>query len=251
MALLLGQLAFSANAQDIMETVTGPEPVNDPTPIAELEMQETLPEVRFVTIGASVALGGSFYRTDATSDGAAFCGKAGINFDIPIGQVFSIQPELMFATRGGGFDLAGSTYTDHLFYMDLPINLKFSKRMSLGSLHGRGFFSVAPVISMGLYGKGEKEFGNSTTEYHPMQNDADKELADALYKNFEFSTSLRIGYDLDNGLSFAIGYQLGLTDIVSSDMEKNVETYYKDKFYGTSLPKLHNNSLFLQVGYNW
>lgn len=238
----------------------------------ELQADKTLPEVRFTTIGASVAAGASFYRSTPTGDLTRFFTRIGLNFDIPIGQIFSIEPELLFGTRGGGFKMeefkyediynpqrvatGECEYEDRLFYADVPINVKLSKRMKLFGQTGRGFVSAGPVISMGMGGKGKAKALNYETgfytdkEYKPMQNDVDNELADALYTNFEFSGNFRLGYDTDKGISVAIGYQMGLTDLVNGSMDDNCEDYYKH-FYKNKLPQLHNNALYLQVGYRW
>ena len=102
----------------------------------------------------------------------AFCFRAGLNFDIPFGQYFSFQPELLFATRGGGYKAEGN-HAEHLYYMDVPLNVKLSKRMNLSkTMTGRPFVSLGPVLSLGMYGTSKCDGHTS----HPMQNDADDEM---------------------------------------------------------------------------
>ncbi len=211
----------------------------------EMVQAKPLPEVRFVTIGVTGGIGSSWYRSDPSNNMMAFCFRAGLNFDIPFGQYFSFQPELLFATRGGGYKAEGN-HAEHLYYMDVPLNVKLSKRMNLSkTMTGRPFVSLGPVLSLGMYGT-SKCNGHTS---HPMQNDADDEMKDAFYDNFDFSLNLRVGYDFDKHYSVALGYQFGLTDIANDDLTKDEKVAYGEE-YGC-LPEVHNNSLYITIGYNW
>lgn len=231
----------------------------NPQHSAELSLDKTLPEVRFVTMGVSVAGGAGFYRSTPSSNGSVFSGRFGLNFDIPIGHVFSIQPELLFGTRGGGFDISTpemqamgvkASFTDHLFYADLPINLKFSKRMHFGKLTGRGFVSFGPQLSLGLGGRGKEELLGETVKYKPFQTDTEAELEDPMYENFEFGANFRLGFDTDKHISVALGYQMGFTEVFNEDMDWNAIQVYYD-YYGGNFPSIHTNAVYLQIGYNW
>ncbi len=222
--------------------------LNSPT---ALEEEKPLPEIRDITIGVMGGLGMSYYRSTPSNNRTAFVGRVGVNFDIPFGQWFSLNPSLEFATRGGGYTESGAArdydFKENLYYFDLPINLKFSTRYNLSQkITGRPFVSVAPVLSLGLYADGDC----SGSSYHPFQNDTEKEFQHSFYGNFDFSLNFRIGYDFDKHYTIALAYQLGLTDLVNDDLNAGEKQYY-ESIHNNSLPSVHNNSIYITFGYNW
>lgn len=176
--------------------------------------------------------------------------QLGINCDLPfgqsqIGQYFSIQPELLFSFRetpfkqvlfveDGGYDLEGEptgeyekfSSKDDLIYMSVPINVKASMRLyrtkksasrneetqKTKVSNGRIFLSVAPMVSLGL-------FGNQTLDGHNLllfQSDPDEQREDPIYNNVDFSLYSRLGYDWDSGLTASLAFQLGFVDMVKA-----------------------------------
>lgn len=226
--------------------------IADLNEITELPAEKPLPELRETTIGVSVGVGGAWYNSKPVSNQGVFCFRGGLNFDIPIGQWFSLQPELLFATRGGGFD-ANSEYgkislKENLFYFDVPINCKFSKRMNISkTVTGRGFFSVGPVLSLGVYGKSEGDGVKNKV----FQNDSENEMEHAIYRNFDFSFNFRIGYDFDAAYSVAVGYQLGLFNLMNDGNFDDNEKYEYQALYGDKFPEVRNSSLYISFGYCW
>ena len=196
-----------------------------------------------MTVGGGVAN----YRSDPKNDLTVPCVRAGLNFDIPFGQFFSLQPEWLFAMRGGGFESNGQSFKEHLYYMDVPVNCKFSTRLNMSKkATGRPFVSLGPVFSLGLMADGDVE-GKS---YKPFQNDPGNEISHAFYTNFDLSLNMRLGYDFDRGYSVAVGYQMGLTDLFADNLTQDEEKYYH-KIYGREFPSVHNNSFYISVGYCW
>ncbi|MBO4331873.1 MAG: PorT family protein [Paludibacteraceae bacterium] len=224
--------------------------------IIEMEAAKPLPEYRWTTIGVTFGGGLAWYNSTPINNRFAPCLRGGLNFDVPIGQWFSLQPELLFAVRGGGFKTeVGYNVEDNLFYFDVPINCKFSKRMNFSkTCTGRGFVSVGPVLSLGVFGKSTaKELDNE----HPsvnnklFQNNPDEETEHAIYRSFDFSLNFRLGYDFDSDWSFAIGYQLGLVNLMNdSNYDANEVKQYKS-VYTDNFPVLTNSSAYMTLGYRW
>lgn len=278
--LLSQTAAMFANVEDAQvvvadtDAVVVAEPVVPETPaipdsvisedndLIELDKQKPLPEYRWTTIGVSVSGGASWYNSNPANNRNAPCIRAGLNFDVPIGQYFSLQPELLFAVRGGGFKVISAqkvkgemipfenTLKENLFYFDVPINCKFSKRMNLSRVNtGRGFISAGPVLSLGVYGTSE---GSATgTKNKLFQNDPDKETEHGIYRNFDFSFNFRLGYDFDAGYTFAAGYQLGVCNLMNDNKFTDADNRAYKPTYFVDYPTVKNNSLYVSVGYRW
>lgn len=223
--------------------------------IVEMDAAKPLPEYRWTTIGVSLGGGVSWYNSTPVNNRNAVCVRGGLNFDVPIGQWFSLQPELLFATRGGGFQTSlGYNMEDNLFYFDVPINCKFSKRMNFSkTCTGRGFISVGPVLSLGVYGKTTADAVNAelpALDHRLFQNDPDEETEHAIYRSFDFSFNFRLGYDFDSEWSVAVGYQLGVVNLMNDGNYDVNEAKQYSHFYG-EFPKLTNSSAYVTLGYRW
>ncbi|MBR6042361.1 MAG: PorT family protein [Paludibacteraceae bacterium] len=223
--------------------------------IVEMDAAKPLPEYRWTTIGVSFGGGLAWYNSKPVNNRFAPCLRGGLNFDVPIGQWFSLQPELLFAVRGGGFKTeVGYNIEDNLFYFDVPINCKFSKRMNFSkTCTGRGFVSVGPVLSLGVFGKSTaKGFDDKEPVDNKLfQNNPDEETEHAIYRSFDFSFNFRLGYDFDSDWSFAIGYQLGVVNLMNdANYDSNEVKQYKT-VYSENFPTLTNSSAYMTLSYRW
>ncbi|MCQ2234170.1 MAG: PorT family protein [Paludibacteraceae bacterium] len=252
-----------------------------------LVANKKLPEIREVTIGVSVGGGMGWYSSTPTNNKNRFAFRGGLNFDIPFGQWFSLNPEMLIATRGGGYKMEYASqreykqephdentphkkhsmqYTETLWYIDVPINCKFSTRMNFSrKVTGRPFVSVGPSLCFGLYAKGEgkglgTDYPEETSSYKPFQNvspASDKSgkgdaTSESFYSNFDFGANFRIGYDFDAGYSIAIGYQLGFLNIVNDNKWENADKAHYERYQcGTDYPSVRNNSFYITFGWNW
>ncbi|MCQ2217718.1 MAG: PorT family protein [Paludibacteraceae bacterium] len=195
-----------------------------------------VPEKRFITLGFTIGPTLSTYGLagmDGCSAGFGPGVQVGINCDLPfgqtpVGQYFSIQPELLFSFRhtpltlvgfveDGGVDEDGEPTgelqkfdaADDLLYMTVPINVKASARFK----KGRVFASLAPMISLGLFGnQSSDDYDNRLL----FQSDPDSQQEDPIYNNFDFSLYSRLGYDCDGGLTVSLGFQLGTLDMMKA-----------------------------------
>ena len=189
-------------------------------------------------------------------------GQIGINCEVFAGRYFSIQPELIFSYKTIGVDnfviptnidynvekLDNVTInminsTDRLWYASIPVNLKISYPF----ISGRPFFSIAPVLDLGLYGK------NKVNDYNELKSlllsmglfdakkddikDYDLSLFQAnpndkafdyrtkpIYRNFNFAVLFKAGIDFSSGLSLSAAYQIGLTNMYK--LTPQVERFY-------------------------
>lgn len=241
--------------------------------IVEMDAQKALPEYRWTTIGVTLGGGVSYYNSTPANNHNVPCIRGGLNFDIPVGQWFSIQPELLFSTRGGGYAQTGFykrnpqlvnekersfeyDVVDHLFYFDVPINVKLSKRMNFSrETTGRAYISAGPVLSLGVFAKDEAELRDGRKKINAFVNDLNTpghEWEHAVYRNFDFGFNFRLGYDFDFEWSFALGYQMGLVNLFNdSKFDASEAVNYKDIYCCKSYPSLKNNSLYVTVGYRW
>lgn len=248
----------------VPEVVIPDSVISDDNDLYELEKQKMLPEYRWTTIGVTLGGGVAMYRSTPANNSSAACIRAGLNFDVPIGQYFSLQPELLFATRGGGFQVVSvrlnenlevepanvfaNDLEEHLFYFDVPINCKFSKRMNFSrQTTGRAFVSAGPVLSLGVFGKSEGDGLNTKL----FQNDSDHEHQVACYKNFDFSFNFRLGYDFDSGYSIMAGYQLGLVNLMNNEKFEESERKDYSVIYASGYPEVRNSSIYVSLGYRW
>jgi len=130
---------------------------------------------------------------------------------------FSIQPGVLFSTKGGN---SSASFSESLFgqtfkasskvkttldYVELPLN--FIYRLDAGD--GNIFIGAGPYLGIGISGK---EVANSITNGTPSTTTQDLKFGSGPndIKNPDFGVSGLIGYQLNLGLSISVGYGLGL-----------------------------------------
>lgn len=144
-------------------------------------------------------------------------GLVDIRFD-----AFSIQPGILFSTKGGNSSasfsesFAGQTFNASgkikttLDYVEAPLN--FIYRIDVGD--GNVFIGAGPYIGIGLSGKSVDSSNingvSSTTTQDLKFGNGSNDI-----KNPDFGVNGLIGYQLNFGLSISAGYGLGL--VSSSD----------------------------------
>ena len=141
---------------------------------------------------------------------------AGGLVDIKFGS-FSIQPGVLFSTKGGNSSISfsdvilgqtinvSSKIKTTLNYIELPLN--FIYRMDAGD--GNIFIGAGPYAGIGLSGK---SVANSTFNGTPSTTSQDLKFGNDAgdIKNPDFGINGLIGYQLNFGLSISAGYGLGL-----------------------------------------
>jgi hypothetical protein len=141
---------------------------------------------------------------------------------------FSIQPALLFTTKGGKTDFSFSESFDGqtisgtgtakttLNYLELPVN--FLYRVPAGD--GNVFFGGGPYIALGLSGKAK---ATATAEGQTTDTSEDVKFgsADGEIKNPDFGFNALIGYQLNSGFTINAGY--GQSFVSSTDSEGKVK----------------------------
>jgi hypothetical protein len=140
----------------------------------------------------------------------------GVYAEIPVSEVFSIQPELLYSRQGGTqdgslvFQEGNVNYesTFNLSYLTVPVMAKFyvAKGLSLEAGPQIGFLLKSEVdieVNNAL-------FASSTTE----------DVKDFTKSN-DFAFNIGAGYQLNSGLNFNLRYNIGLTDAYEDIDAKN------------------------------
>lgn len=145
----------------------------------------------------------------------------GVMSDISLSDAFSFQPGLNFTQKGGKFDFSDLgfpgtgdvSYT--LNYLELPLNVVF--KANAGS--GKFFVGAGPSLGFGLSGK--LKSGNDEEDVNFGSN-AEDDL-----KPFDFGGNILAGYELSNGLFFALNYNTTLNNLST---ESDVTT--RNRYFG-------------------
>jgi hypothetical protein len=165
---------------------------------------------------------------------------AGVGFNLPISDKFSIQPELNFVQKGVRIEstvikhfLIDVTYSVNnrmtINYLELPVLAK----VSFGS-NKNFFLNAGPSIGIGLNGKSEI----TTTYTYTVNTEPKSESSTALYKvkfgkkpeedddNIKYlDNQFDVGIQLGGGVLIAkkvmldIRYTFGLTNLMDSEKE--------------------------------
>jgi hypothetical protein len=130
-----------------------------------------------------------------------------LNFGI--GQVFSIQPEVLFSTQGAKFKNAG-TQEFKTTYVTVPVMLKFRSR-------GGFYFEVGPQASF------------KTGEDIPDQT------IDHFAKNLDLAGAVGLGYQANFGLGIGARYIAGFSKVGDFDKSAAMDPDFKNSVIQFSL----------------
>lgn len=165
---------------------------------------------------------------------------AGINADMFISEGFYLQPGLLYTTKGAERKNNNTEYTQHVSYIELPVNLLF--KLELGS--GRLLLGAGPYAAYGISGKNKTKSGGAALELDAKFKNkitaaeyATTLLNAAYYlKPFDFGGNVLIGYELNSGFSLQLNGQLGLSQInPEADGVPADKSKWKNIGFGASL----------------
>jgi hypothetical protein len=252
------------------------------TAVLSLSFISAQTEGRRILLGATAGVNMTTYSGDRNAE-MGLGGQFGINCDIPVGESFSIMPELIFSFHSVNLDnpvwddATGNMFTlestDNLSFMNVPITVKWGTEMG----PGRPFVALGPMISIGLFGKnklkdtdamrelheffcpkannpkdvkGEKGHCNYVHELLLFQSDPNSYVSEyrdsPIYNNLDFSAYLKLGYDFDMGLSLSAALQWGFSNMYK--MSDAREAFYKE--YGLDTSQKRRTFSF-SVGYSF
>ena len=171
----------------------------------------------------------SFTGTGSAKMGVLIGGFA----QIPLSGSLNFRPELNYIQKHSKFDLIGtSCFT--LNYLEIPLNFTYSVNAGSGNV----FFGAGPSIGFGMSGKVKDTYPGEPETSANVKFDGKKyeSLADTdedyHLKGLDFGLGFMGGYQLSSGLSFNLGYTIGLSNI--------------DPNSGSSFK---NNGFAIKVGY--
>lgn len=133
---------------------------------------------------------------------------AGLMLDMGVNRFLSIQPELLYSTKGYKLEVnpvsnVTTTYRARISYIDVPLLLKI-KASNL-------FFEAGPQLSFLLNAREEVETvtrsGNNT-----FTNSQENTTTDN-FNSTDFGVVIGLGYRADNGLGLGFRYNAGLKDV--------------------------------------
>jgi len=144
--------------------------------------------------------------------------------EIKVNDFFSVQPELLFSMKGGGSEakssVLGNSYEDKstitLSYLDIPVLARFN--------FGKGFnLVVGPYLGFLVAAKYKSEsistVGGTTNTVKNEGSDKDG------FNTVEGGINLGVGYQMENGLNFAVRWVRGfgsIYDVSSYNRSNNV-----------------------------
>jgi hypothetical protein len=179
---------------------------------------------------AFIALAASVNAQDAAS-GPTFGVKAGVNLanlkaksgdesesgdmkigfhaggfvNVPIGETFAFQPEVLFSTEGFKEEEDDEKMTLKLNYINVPLLLQYN---------ASGFFAeTGPQIGFNMSAKAKIESGGQDLEV-----DVKDEMG---IKSTAFSWVVGLGYKTQSGFGFGARYNLGLSSIIDSEDDED------------------------------
>jgi len=156
-----------------------------------------------------VKAGANFYKLtgkDASDAGLEESRKikiglgAGAFANIPINEMLSVQPELLFSQEGNYQKEGDVKMHVNLNYLQLPVMVQYN--------HTSGFYAeTGPQVGLLLSAKSKTEIsGEKETQ----------DLKDQM-KSIAFAWSVGAGFKLQNGVGIGARYNFGLTTIDDSD----------------------------------
>jgi len=174
------------------------------------------------TVGGTLAS----YRTNVDDMSATSSSTLGFSVgaiaDIPVGETFTFQPSLQFLQKGGeeSHDIGGTTYksTLHINYLELPLNFLYKTPGKEGNF----VFGLGPCLAYGLGGT-EKASGGGMDESTSIKFGTNEAFQNA----FEFSGNIVAGYHWASGFLLQANYNIGFTNLWSSDNGS-----YKNNYFG-------------------
>jgi hypothetical protein len=155
---------------------------------------------------------------------------AGATADIPVSNIFSVQPGLILNNKGtkinSGFDFSeGSISTNgsgtlNFMYIEVPVNL--IANLSVGN-SGKVFLGAGPYYAMAI---------DAYAKYAGVKEDIEIGSGDENFKRSDFGLNFLAGYQLNNGLNIHAGYGLGLSSVIP---DQEIDMKLKNKAFSIGL----------------
>ncbi|OYU85724.1 MAG: opacity protein [Flavobacterium sp. BFFFF2] len=139
-------------------------------------------------------------QTDQTVS-SAYGFHAGVLAEIKVLGKASFQPELLFSAQGSKAETqnlgATTTYTDKLYYLQLPLMAKVFVFKGL-------FVEAGPQFGLLLSANRVTDVANAASSSNDIKGNL---------KSFDYAANVGVGYDLFSHLMANVRYSFGLNDI--------------------------------------
>ncbi len=133
--------------------------------------------------------------------------NAGVFANIPVGSMFSVQPEVLYSQYGDKYDqvIAGNrySYANHLDYITVPVMLQYN-------------------LIPNLYVEAGPEFGFMVSAKNKAKNETNNDIISESgnykdnFNTFNFGLGLGAGYYFTDNIGITARYVAGLTDIAKN-----------------------------------
>lgn len=159
---------------------------------------------------------------DIVLDGGTTGFHVGGVVDLAFNSHFSIQPNLLFAMKGGGFFTEGKI---NIMAIDLPINFLYK--------HDGFFVGAGPNFSYGISGK--------LKPYDSAEEDVDlyekpDPTTEEPFKRFEIGANVLMGYQFPSGLTIGASYTPGISNLLNDeDGTIGANTKINTRMFGFSI----------------
>lgn len=141
----------------------------------------------------------------------------GVNVEIPLSKVLYFQPGIQGIIKGAKQKHPTFTETDHIYYVEMPLNLLFKPEAGGGHF----IIGIGANVAYGIGGTwksdvtgGSQYDDDGKVKFKNSWNPADPNPDDDKYiRPLDISASLILGYQLKNNLFVQLNGQYGLINI--------------------------------------
>lgn len=183
-----------------------------------------------VQVGGTFA---SFKVEDKTTSSANQTSDSKIGFtlgvftNVPLSTNFIFRPELNYTQKGGKVEgTFGTTSIENkltLNYLELPLNFIYKAT-------GGFFVGAGPALGYGIGGKAKTKSG-STSSDEKIKFGSDENEDDL--KAMEFAGNLLAGYQMENGITLTVLYNMGF-----SNLSHDPDQTFKNRYFGIKIGKI-------------
>jgi long-subunit fatty acid transport protein len=136
--------------------------------------------------------------------------------EVVLSDKFSFQPELVYSTQGAKEEYSdtfnGITETEEaettLTYLNIPLMAKYYVTEG---------FSIEAGLQIGVLLSAETEFTFTATSEQGTFTESGTEDVKNNLKSIDFGVGVGLGYKLDNGINFAVSYNVGRSNILDGE----------------------------------
>ncbi|MBL7745326.1 MAG: PorT family protein [Chitinophagaceae bacterium] len=131
--------------------------------------------------------------------------------NIPVSDMFSVQPEILFSMEGAKYEESGDKLMYKTNYINIPVLFQYN--------NASGFYAeTGPQIGFLMSAKADD--GSNSTDVKDS------------FKGTNFSWALGLGYKTKSGFGFGARYNLGLGNIIDeTDVDIKLGGFHVGVFY--------------------